>query len=786
MNVACSSCPAKYAVPDEKVRGRKVRITCKRCGAAIIVDGTGLAAGAADAAPAPSTTSAPAPTAPAAPPVASNDSLDGAAPAVAPAARPEADIPTTIGSALSESGASNATRGVPGESAGMKPANDAAAAGGAKLSSAKPAGATAKPLTSVDKAGEAKAGAFPKPGTAAKGPMLGTPLGGAAKAATSVAGAVAAKGATPGKAATAALGNAASAKATPLTAAGANPAAGGAARGAVATAQAARAVVPRVAGAAAPAVAPSALPERTWTVAVTDDDHHEMTLAQIVEAYASEKIDAETFIWRDGMQDWLMPFEIGEIAMALRARRLVPRTNAAATAGTAPLGEDPPPGAWREPGRWDRNDGPPEEPSFDDVTVAMEAPKAKALLQAVSSEEAAKNADAQASKPITAKNDEPTMIPRRKPTSRRSTLPVTPASLGFGFGLDDDAPSCPPAPTESIAAIAESLEREPERLPFELAPSAAAPRAALRSGTNETGNEKPRDLFARGTRESDATAEETAGDDADSAAKALTGARNESSVLFSLDQLAKPAAKAASASGPEEDGRSGAVPRGRSRSGAGRRPRRRALRCDGEHGGAGFHCSARAIGTAARAESDPGCSGTSRETFERSRHLDSRHRRAGSGRRRRVLLDTIPRAAARSRTDRDGDDPCSRCVTDGNPLPRRLPRPKRPHPLLPHPLTAPPRQRPPLRPPPVRRQPARRRGRLGGARIGGDRRSRARSAEGDAAVVRGTEGIRDGRNCGGDGPGLRQGRGHGDAGHRGGQRREGECTSEETHTAPAR
>src|SRR5258707_14462180 len=44
MNIACTSCPAKYGVPDEKVRGRKVRITCKRCGAAIIVDGTQLPA----------------------------------------------------------------------------------------------------------------------------------------------------------------------------------------------------------------------------------------------------------------------------------------------------------------------------------------------------------------------------------------------------------------------------------------------------------------------------------------------------------------------------------------------------------------------------------------------------------------------------------------------------------------------------------------------------------------------------------------------------------------------
>ena len=42
MNVTCTGCPAKYAVPDEKVRGKKVRITCKHCGANIVVDGSAL------------------------------------------------------------------------------------------------------------------------------------------------------------------------------------------------------------------------------------------------------------------------------------------------------------------------------------------------------------------------------------------------------------------------------------------------------------------------------------------------------------------------------------------------------------------------------------------------------------------------------------------------------------------------------------------------------------------------------------------------------------------------
>ncbi|MBN2194391.1 MAG: zinc-ribbon domain-containing protein [Polyangiaceae bacterium] len=38
MNVSCPSCPAKYVVPDAKIRGRRLRMVCKRCGRAFIID----------------------------------------------------------------------------------------------------------------------------------------------------------------------------------------------------------------------------------------------------------------------------------------------------------------------------------------------------------------------------------------------------------------------------------------------------------------------------------------------------------------------------------------------------------------------------------------------------------------------------------------------------------------------------------------------------------------------------------------------------------------------------
>ena len=39
MKITCHSCGAKYAIADEKVRGRRVKVRCKGCKTAIVVDG---------------------------------------------------------------------------------------------------------------------------------------------------------------------------------------------------------------------------------------------------------------------------------------------------------------------------------------------------------------------------------------------------------------------------------------------------------------------------------------------------------------------------------------------------------------------------------------------------------------------------------------------------------------------------------------------------------------------------------------------------------------------------
>ncbi len=53
-----------------------------------------------------------------------------------------------------------------------------------------------------------------------------------------------------------------------------------------------------------------------WTVSVTDDDQRTMTTAQIAEEYARGGLGAETFVWREGMGDWIPLTQVPEI-MAL-------------------------------------------------------------------------------------------------------------------------------------------------------------------------------------------------------------------------------------------------------------------------------------------------------------------------------------------------------------------------------------------------------------------------------------------------------------------------------------
>lgn len=300
MNVTCTGCPAKYAVPDEKVRGKKVRITCKHCGTNIIVDGT-----------------------------------------------------------VSD----------PAQEASPKPA--------------------AQPTASAAKS---------------------------------------------------------------------------------------TAVEPKQPAAAKAAAAPS---EVMFIVGFADDRQEMHTIARIVELYSAGKIDDDTLVWKDGMPDWLSPFDVPELAAAFRAKNVAPRAQAPTAPAFMPADEE-------------------------DATLVVKSPLDDPEVAAAIAASA----------------------PSAPPTTT-AAAPTTTAA----------------APATTAAAPAPAAAKTEEEPMF--GKPAAARRVEKRGGAV--------DLFgkvAEAGSEGDVSLDLGSSEDR---AQKLTGARNESSVLFSLDALTKPDPKASTAKAKERE-----------------------------------------------------------------------------------------------------------------------------------------------------------------------------------------------------------------------------------------
>jgi predicted Zn finger-like uncharacterized protein len=512
MEVHCESCPAKYAIPDEKVRGRKVRIKCKHCSAAILVDGSKLGASPSGAhtadpasqtkpsAPAPMRAAAePAPTRaastpdPEPPPEPAAATKPAAAAETQPKATTAAIKPKTATPIMAQSGplklgglAASLRRAAveppPDSGSWREPAKDlappaapvATTRGWREPASATPRGVKSTMLgipapavipavaqTEAPAKAQASAPEPEQPGRSIKRTMLGIP---------------APAGELPIQPARSAP--------TPAPVTQTQPAAPAAAE-----------------------LDDSAEPE--WTVAVTDDDHEEMTTEQVVSAYGSGRINDDTFIWAEGMDDWKTAFEIPLIAAELAARGLAGGDRGIAdderTVVAQPISQSKPPiGVWREPGNWRepaRADSEQEsDVSFDDVTVSMDSRKAAELLRASGAVE---------------------------------VLPTTDERV-LESDIDDDVTrtvdSRPFLAESGLLShlIQEARDVTPSRqdgLDFDEDPTLAVDRALVSGALDGSSlaNEASSSL------ESAPPASE----------QRLTGARNEDSVLFSLDALAK-------------------------------------------------------------------------------------------------------------------------------------------------------------------------------------------------------------------------------------------------------
>jgi predicted Zn finger-like uncharacterized protein len=234
---------------------------------------------------------------------------------------------------------------------------------------------------------------------------------------------------------------------------------------------------PKAAAAAARAPAPA--PELQFDIAYPDDRQETLSVSQIVDKYAAGAMNEEAFLWREGMTDWKAPFDIPEVASALKARGVKKREPA-----------------------------PPPPPEDDETTRVQESPFEVPDVQA----------------PAAGVWHEPG---KEAPSSPEAAFNLTARS---------ENPAATPSPTPAAATPAfAAATAKPAAAMAKPAAAAAARRSAARGGGDLFG-----DLAAAGS-ESD----ESLGTEAKEAPK-LTGARNESSVLFSLDALVKqekPAAK---------------------------------------------------------------------------------------------------------------------------------------------------------------------------------------------------------------------------------------------------
>jgi len=235
--------------------------------------------------------------------------------------------------------------------------------------------------------------------------------------------------------------------------------------------------VHEITSAAPPAESPKAqapVVEVSFVVGFTDDRQESHTLSQIVDMYSAGEIDDEVLVWKDGMADWLSPFDVPEIAAAMHKRGVMRRVPGS---GISAVADDEPTVVGRSP--------------FEDQEAALALAAATAPVVAPATVVAAAFAS---------------------PRPAASTAPMAAKPLAAA------------APVVAAAAAPVAAK------------AAAARRTEKRAGAV--------DLFgAVADAGSEADASLDFGSSEEPAHK-MTGARNESSVLFSLDALTKPDAKA--------------------------------------------------------------------------------------------------------------------------------------------------------------------------------------------------------------------------------------------------
>ena len=265
-----------------------------------------------------------------------------------------------------------------------------------------------------------------------------------------------------------------------------------------------------------------------FTVLFADGRQEQADIAQIVRFHRSGQLGLDSLVWREGMAEWLDPWNVDEIAAAFRRMGYARPSAAPAAAAGQPFDDDVDEEATQIVDSNPRH-APPAYDDAEPTTNVVESPRLTPSSRAA--------APRAASRATAFDDDDPTYVARASTSPSAAAREAQRARRASSQPPTETAGrwSEPGQPTREAATRAQKVSSPP--------PSS---RPSARTGTARARSTRPReqpreDLFARQSRAGSEEEQqvEAAGSGYDPDAPRLTGARNESSVLFSLDSLLK-------------------------------------------------------------------------------------------------------------------------------------------------------------------------------------------------------------------------------------------------------
>jgi predicted Zn finger-like uncharacterized protein len=273
---------------------------------------------------------------------------------------------------------------------------------------------------------------------------------------------------------------------------------------------------------------PAPVAEPPFTVLFADGRQEQADIAQIVRFHRSGQLGGDSLVWREGMAEWTNPWDVAEIAAAFRRMGYArPTPVPAPPAVQAPVAD-----AFDDEATQVVESSPQHEPPrYEDGEPPTNVVNPSRLSRPPAAEPRA------ASRPVAEDDESPTYVARAS-GSTSATAAAREAQRARR------ASTQPPREGGHWNEPGQPAPREPAQRAQRVstpAPAARSSRPPAQARARSTRPVAPReDLFARQSRAgSEEEQEVEAAPEYDFDAPRLTGARNETSVLFSLDSLIK-------------------------------------------------------------------------------------------------------------------------------------------------------------------------------------------------------------------------------------------------------